>query len=77
MTTKNLEVPHRDVSFKHPKHIWIGNSKVVHKHALSSESSVFNQGDNCIQNLYLGWYIVRYMVRNLVLQRHTSEAVKM
>ena len=33
-------------------------------------------GDNCIQNLYLGRYIVRYTVGNLVLWRLTSGYVK-
>ena len=33
-------------------------------------------GDNCIQNFYLGQYIVGYMVGNFVLPRHVSRAVK-
>ena len=33
-------------------------------------------GDNCIQNFYLGRYIVGYTVGNLVLRRHASGAVK-
>ena len=33
-------------------------------------------GDNCIQNFHLGRYIVRYMVGNLVLRRHTSGTIK-
>ena len=33
-------------------------------------------GDNCIQNLHLGRYIVGYMVENLVLLRPASGAVK-
>ena len=33
-------------------------------------------GDNCIQNFQLGRYIVGYTVRNLVLQRLASGAVK-
>ena len=28
----------------------------------------YKLGDNCIQNFYLGRYIVRYTVRNLVLR---------
>ena len=33
-------------------------------------------GDNCIQYFHLGRYIVRYTVRNLVLRRRASGAVK-
>ena len=33
-------------------------------------------GDNCIQNVHLGWYIVGYMVGNFVLRRRVSGAVK-
>ena len=33
-------------------------------------------GDNCIQNFHLGRYIVGYKVRNLVLWRRASGAVK-
>ena len=33
-------------------------------------------GYNCIQNFYLGRYIVRYTVGNLVLRRRASGAVK-
>ena len=33
-------------------------------------------GDNCIQNFHLGRYIIGYMVRNLVLRRRASGAVK-
>ena len=33
-------------------------------------------GDNCIQNFHLGRYIVGYTVRNLVLRRRASRAVK-
>ena len=33
-------------------------------------------GDNCIQNYYLGRYIVGYTVGNLVLRRRASGAVK-
>ena len=33
-------------------------------------------GDNCIQNFHLGRYIEGYTVRNLVLWRHVSRAVK-
>ena len=32
-----------------------------------------NLGDNCIQNFYLGRYIVGYTVGNLVLQRCAKE----
>ena len=32
--------------------------------------------DNCIQNFHLGRYIVGYTVRNLVLRRFASRAVK-
>ena len=32
--------------------------------------------DNCIQNFYLGRYILRYTVENLVLRRRASGAVK-
>ena len=35
-----------------------------------------NLGDNCIQNFYLGRYIVGYTVGNLVLRRRASGAVK-
>ena len=34
-------------------------------------------GDNCIQILHLGRYIVGHTVANLVLRRRTSGAVKM
>ena len=37
---------------------------------------VIHLGDNCIQNFNLGRYIVRYTVRNLVLRRRASRAVK-
>ena len=37
---------------------------------------VINLGDNCIQNFYLGRYIVGYTVGNLVLRRRASGAVK-
>ena len=39
----------------------------------------FNEklGDNCIQNIYLGRYIVGYTVGNLVLRRCASGAVNM
>ena len=33
-------------------------------------------GDNCIQNFHLGRYIVEYTVRNSVLRRRISVAVK-
>ena len=33
-------------------------------------------GDNCIQNVHLGRYIVGYMVGNFVLRRRISGAVK-
>ena len=33
-------------------------------------------GDNCIQNFHLGRYIVGYTVRNLVLRRRASGAIK-
>ena len=33
-------------------------------------------GDNCIQNICLGRYIVGYTVGNLVLRGHVSGAVK-
>ena len=33
-------------------------------------------GDNCIQNFYLGRYIIGYSVWNLVLRRRVSGAVK-
>ena len=33
-------------------------------------------GDNCIQNVHLGRYIVSYMVGNFVLRRRVSGAVK-
>ena len=33
-------------------------------------------GDNCIQNLHLGRYIVGYTVGNLVLRRRASGVVK-
>ena len=33
-------------------------------------------GDNCIQNFHLGRYIVGYTVRNLVLRRCASGAMK-
>ena len=33
-------------------------------------------GDNCIQNVYLGMYIVGYMVGNFILRRRVSGAVK-
>ena len=35
-----------------------------------------NLGDNCIQNVHLGRYIVTYMVGNFVLRRRVSRAVK-
>ena len=38
---------------------------------------IFKQlGDNCIQNVHLGRYIVGYMVGNFVLRRRVSGAVK-
>ena len=33
-------------------------------------------GDNCIQNVHLGRYIVGYMIGNLVLRRRASGTVK-
>ena len=36
----------------------------------------YELGDNCIQNFYLGRYIVGYAVGNLVLRRRASGAVK-
>ena len=38
--------------------------------------SVVDLGDNCIQNFYLGRYIVGYTVGNLVLRRRASGDVK-
>ena len=35
-----------------------------------------NLGDNCIQNVHLGRYIVGYMLENFVLRRRVSGAVK-
>ena len=43
-------------------------------HCYSQTSSYL--GDNCIQNFHLGRYIVGYTVRNLVLWRSRSGAVK-
>ena len=39
-------------------------------------SYVNKLGDNCIQNIHLGRYIVGYTVGNLVLRRRASGAVK-
>ena len=33
-------------------------------------------GDNCIQNVHLGKYIVGYMVGNFVLQRHSRAVIR-
>ena len=41
-----------------------------------SRKSVDHLGDNCILYFYLGRYIVRYTVGNLVLRRRLSGAVK-
>ena len=41
-----------------------------------SQKTVNHLGDNCIQNFHLGWYTVGYTVRNLVLRRCVSEAIK-
>ena len=34
------------------------------------------EGDNCIQNIHLGRYIIRYIVCNLILWQGISGAVK-
>ena len=36
----------------------------------------YHLGDNCIQNIRLSRHIVGYTVKNLVLQRRVSRAVK-
>ena len=55
------------------------NSCLMNKVSVSSEvfrGILYSDGDNGIQNFNLGWYIVRYMVGNLVLWRLASGAVK-
>ena len=47
-------------------------SWLQHKFCLTSN----DLGDNCIQNFHLGRYIVGYTVRNSVLRRRVSGAVK-
>ena len=42
----------------------------------SSSGSIQELGDNCIQNVHSGRYIVGYMVGNFVLRRRVSGAVK-
>ena len=39
-------------------------------------NKMWHLGDNCIQIFHLGRYIVGYTVRNLVLRRRASRAVK-
>ena len=50
--------------------LWLRNKKI--KFSLHT----VNLGDNCIQNVHLGRYIVGYTVGNLVLQGRVSGAVK-
>ena len=52
--------------------------KPVYAKFVNQPASVQSQilGDNCIQNLHLGRYIVGYTVGNLVLRRSASGAVK-
>ena len=45
----------------------------VYCHACNPGSHL---GDNCIQNIHLGRYIVGYTVENLVLRRRVGGAVK-
>ena len=40
------------------------------------ENSWLNLGDNCIQNIHLGRYIIGYTNRNLVLWPHAKGPVK-
>ena len=42
----------------------------------SKSSQLLFLGDNCIQTIHLGRYMVGYMVGNFVLRRHISGAVK-
>ena len=49
----------------------------LRKGAMSSMSSSLKlKVDNCIQIFHLGRYIIEYMVRNFVLRRRVSGAVK-
>ena len=45
-------------------------------HSAVGWSVMCHLGDNCIQNFYLGRYIVGYTVGNLVLRRCVNGAVK-
>ena len=45
-------------------------------HFCTLPKSANHLGDNCIQNVHLGRYIVGYTVGNLVLRRRVSGAVK-
>ena len=45
-------------------------------YCLTYRRGVLELGDNCTQHFHLGRYIVGYTVRNLVLRRRTSRAVK-
>ena len=55
--------------------IWcfIACQSIIEKFALCKGG---NLGDNCIQTFHYGRYIVGYTVRNLVLRRRVSGAVK-
>ena len=54
----------------------------MYRHSLDGSNTVMastqtEQGDNCIQNLHLGRYIVGYTVGNHVLRLHLRVAVKL
>ena len=46
------------------------------KSILNTYCACYYLGDNCIQNVHLGKYIVRYTVGNIVLWRRASGSVK-
>ena len=56
--------------------IWSGISGDDEISFISATGIYDKLGDNCIQNLHLGRYIVGYTVGNLVLRRRVSGAVK-
>ena len=50
--------------------ITVNTLKIEHQKTAVFISRVEQLGDNCIQKIYLGRYIVRYMVRNFILRQH-------
>ena len=51
-------------------------TKIGRAHILNATTYQGHLGDNCIQNFHYGRYIVGYTVRNLVLLRRASKAIK-